>query len=328
MSPMTASLALALGLAGTAVLGPHLLHRSAPALMRAPRTAVVIVGGGVVAWTAALLALGPMVAWAAAGPALLGGGAGEVCQRCLASANPFSGTASSFALPAVIPIVLAALAALAVAGAVGTELRRRRREGRAAAQWLQVAATPATVGGHRVLVVQDDAPFAWTLPSRHGGVVVSSGAIAALTGSEMGAVLAHEHAHLRQGHHAVAALAAGLRRTLGWVPYVRSATQALPHYLEIAADAHAQRVAGTPALASALLVLAPPATIAGTPAGRPAMPVLHAAGPERIGRLVGAVTTRGGGVSAVTVAGVSVAYGLLGLAILTPYVIAVATGCA
>lgn len=327
MNAVTASSALAIGLVATAVLGPRVLRQAAPALMRAPRVAVAVVSGGVIAWTAALVALGPMVAWAAGGPSLLAGSAGDVCQRCLASANPFSGAAGSFALPAVVPLALAALAAVAILGGVAAELLQRRRDSQATAEWLAATATSAIVSGHRVLVIEDASPYAWTLPSRHGGIVVSSGALDALSDSELDAVLAHERAHLLQRHHVVAAVAAGLRRTLGWVPYVRAATAALPHYLEISADAHAQRLAGTRALASALLILGSPTMIAGARADRAGLPVLHAAGPERIGRLVGAVTTRGGAWSASLAASVSIAYGALGLAIVVPYGIAVVTGC-
>ncbi|MFW2513514.1 M56 family metallopeptidase [Demequina sp. SO4-13] len=327
MNAIVASVALATGLVAFAALGPLLLRRSSPALMRAPRTAVAIVSGAMVAWAAALVALGPVVAWAAAGPSLLGGSAGEVCQRCLASANPFSAPTSAFALPAVVPVTLGAFIAAGIGVGLMAEFRSRRREGRAAAAWLRAAASPATVRGHRVLVVNDAAPYAWTLHARHGGIALSAGAVSALTDSELDAVLAHESAHLRQGHHTIAALAAGLRRTLGWVPFIRSAAEALPHYLEISADAHAQRIAGTPALASALLVLGIPTTIAGMPADHARTPVLHASGPHRIGRLVGA-TSRGGMVPASAVAGVSLAYVVLGIGILVPYAVAVATGCA
>ncbi|MFW7415824.1 M56 family metallopeptidase [Demequina sp. SO4-18] len=326
MSALVASVALATGVMSFAVLGPLLLRRSAPALMRVPRIAVAIVSGGMVAWALALVSLGPVVAWSAAGPALLSGSAGEVCQRCLASANPFGPTATAFSLPAAVPVALAAATAVWIGAGLAVEVRDRRRNGRATAAWLRAATTPATVRGQRVLVVTDDVAYAWTMPSRHGGIVVSSGALSALTDGELDAVLAHERAHLRQRHHALAALAAGLRRSLGWVPYMRSATEALPHYLEIAADAHAQRAAGTPALASALLVLGAPATIAGEPADRAHAPVLHVAGPHRIGRLVGA-SSRGGEVSASTVAGVSLAYATLGIATLVPYAFALATGC-
>src|SRR5690554_3938149 len=141
MNPSLAAVALVTALAASAMLGPLLLRRSAPALMRVPRIAVAVVSGGAVAWSAALLALGPMVAWAATGPSLLAGGAGDVCQRCLASASPFAAQGGSLAVPAIVPLTIGALTALVVAGGVAVELRRRRGASRATALWLQENAT-------------------------------------------------------------------------------------------------------------------------------------------------------------------------------------------
>lgn len=110
--------------------------------------------------------------------------------------------------------------------------------------------------------------------------MLSTGAVRALEEDELAAVLAHEHAHLRQRHHLVSALVEAIAAYLRWVPLIRAAADALPHYLEIAADDRARREAGTPALVSALVKLGERT--------HPAMPqhscsvALHAAGPERI----------------------------------------------
>ena len=327
MTSLAGAGVLAAILLATAAFGPVLLRRSAPALMRAPRTAVLMVSGGVVAWAVALVALGPLLAWSASGPALLAGSAGDVCQRCLASSNPFGEPFAGLMLPAAVPLAATGILGLVIAGGIAVELHRRWRASIATAAHLRAVAVTATVRGTRVLLVDDAAPLAWTLPRRHGGIVVSTGTLDALTNHELDAVLAHEQAHLSQRHHLLESIVAGVGRTLGRVPSVRAAISALPHYLEIAADARAQRVAGTPALARALVVLGSSRVRAQATAGVPGAPVLHAAGPQRIERLVGAAPRRGGTVFAWAAAVTSVASMLWAVAVMIPYGAAVASGC-
>ncbi len=59
-------------------------------------------------------------------------------------------------------------------------------------------------------ILDSDRPAAFCLPGRRRSVVVTTAALAALSGDELAAVLAHERAHLRGRHH----LAAGAARTL------------------------------------------------------------------------------------------------------------------
>src|SRR5699024_4957553 len=72
--------------------GPRLLRRAAPALAQVPRLAITLLVGSAALWLLAALAVGPVLAWGSNGPSLLGGSAGAVCRRCLASADPFEGT--------------------------------------------------------------------------------------------------------------------------------------------------------------------------------------------------------------------------------------------
>lgn len=324
---MTAShvvIVLIVGLVVSGTAGPLVLRRSAPALMRAPRTAVALIVGGSLAWAGALVTTGLVMAWAATGPAVLGGAAGEICQRCLAAASPFSTSIVGAPIPAVVPLVFAGIVAAIMVGGVIVEGVQRRNASRAVSasvhgQWQQ-----RVLGGQPVKVVHDSRPFAWTLQARWGGVVMSSGALEQLSEREVAAVVAHEYAHLQQRHHLVAAIMEGLRRTLGWVPAIRAAAGALPHYLEIAADAHAQKHAGTRALAGALLVLGNH----GAPTAVDRTPVLHMSGPHRIGRLTQRTPARGGGFSASIVGAVAVVYAALAIAVITPYGAAIASGCA
>lgn len=327
---MTASLAavcVAVALLTSAIFGPRVLRRSAPALMRAPRAAVIVVVTGAVAWAVGLVALGPMIAWAADGAPLLTGSAGEVCQRCLAAASPFSTAGPAAPVPALVPLILAGAVGAAIVGGVWVEFYRRRRASEATHVWLQERASQRVVDATVVNVIESSRAFAWTLPARRGGVVLSTSAFDVLNQRELSAVVAHERAHLLQRHHVVDAIMTGLGHTLGWVPALRAAADALPHYLEIAADSHAQREAGAHALASALLALGSPAAAETyVPAGVHA-PVLHLNGPHRIGALTGLVQVRGGRLSASLVVAVALAYVALAIAVIAPYGAALASGC-
>ena len=328
MTATVAAVALAAGLVASAVFGPLALRRSAPALMRAPRAAVFVVVAGAVAWAVALVALGLVITWVSTGPALLTGNAGEICQRCLAAASPFSAGAPATSVPALVPLLVAGALGAAIAGGLWVEFRQRRRASQSTGAWLKEHARQRVVRGQLVKVVDSPQAFVWTLPVRWGGIVLSGRAFDVLNERELSAVVAHEHAHLLQRHHIADAVIAGLRRTLGWVPAMRAAADALPHYLEIAADAHAQRVVDTHSLASALLVLGAPATSKTLPTSAVHAPVLHVNGPHRIGRLTGQNRTRGGRISASLVVAVAVAYAACAVAIIAPYGAALASGCA
>ncbi|MEG3616722.1 M56 family metallopeptidase [Isoptericola haloaureus] len=323
---MTAAVAVlvGLGIALAALGGPWLVRRAAPALVRAPLVAAVALTGGVVLWLAALLAVGPMLAWTLSGPAVLPGAAGAVCQRCLDAADPFAGSPVDTAVPVVLLLAGPALVAAVLAAVLGRELWHRRRETARTAAALRAVGVPRVVAGHRVLVVPDDAPAAFALPARHGGVVVSTGALASLDDAGLAAVLAHEEAHLRQRHHLVAALTAALATHLRWVPVVAAVADAVPTYLEIAADDAARRRVGTTALAGALLTLGA-AERSRVPAAAGA---LHAAGPDRIRHLVAPGAGRAGTWPAVAVGAHLGVLAAVSLAVHVPYVGAVLSGCA
>ena len=322
------------GLIVSAVVGPRVLRAASPLLARAPRLTVGLIAIGILSWVVSLLAVGPVLAWVLSGPALLPPGATQVCERCVAAANPFGGRTINAGVPsALLLAVPVAIAGLSLTSFVG-QLRRRHRGTLQSAGRFRERGRRRTVAGYDVLLVEDVRPFALSLPRRHGGIVVSTGAVNLLDAEELQAVLAHEHAHLRQRHHLITALVDGLTTRLRWVPLLGAATDAFGHYLEIAADDHARRVAGTPALASALLVLGQttrPEIEESRSGDRPtivaAAGVLHALGPDRIRHLVqpGHGTT---GLLA-TVSGVGSLLTMTALAgtVLMPYVTAILTGC-
>ncbi|MEV4222079.1 M56 family metallopeptidase [Nonomuraea sp. NPDC049725] len=315
---------LILGLVLTAVAGPWALRRASPVLMRLPRPAIGLLAGGIVAWVLALLALGPMLAWVVSGPDVLPSGAAQVCRRCLAAANPFTDIPVDTVVPVVALLALPTAGALLHAVSIIVEARRRHRGTLRTARRLRARSEPRRLHGHAVLVADDPHPFALTLPRRHGGIVISTGALDVLDPGELAAVLAHEHAHLRQRHHLITAVVATLTRRLRWVPLIAAAEAALGHYLEIAADDTARRQVGTPALAGALLTLGQN----GRPQGAALAGALHALGPNRIHHLVRPHTGMTGAIAAVATACCLTALTLLAAAVHVPYVLAVLTGCA
>src|SRR5699024_11522068 len=131
-----------------------MVRRSAPVLVRVPRLAAALLLATAALWVLTLLALGPMLSWVNDGPAVLTGTAGEVCQRCLASANPFGGTTMTTVVPTVALLGIPLLGGAALVAAGAAEVRRRRR--RTIAVAAGITGMPATVLAHQVLLVPED----------------------------------------------------------------------------------------------------------------------------------------------------------------------------
>lgn len=108
----------------------------------------------------------------------------------------------------------------------------------------------------RATVVEHAEPAAYCLPGLRPRIVLSSGALALLSGDEIDAVLAHERAHLRGRHHLVLAAAHTFARLYSGLPLARGVREQIPLLLEMAADDHALRRSSRQALASAMFTLA------------------------------------------------------------------------
>ncbi len=304
--------------------GPWLLRQAAPALATVPRLAATTLAATALIWIAALLALGPVVAWVSRGPAWLPAEAAEVCSRCLAAATPFSESLVSVAIPAVLPLVLPLLGFGVAAAGLWREFSQLRQTRHRLTHQLRES-HEATVLGHRVSIMSDDSCFAYSLPRRAGGIVLSRGAVASLSPAELAAVLQHEEAHLRQRHHLLLALLGGVTHYFRRVPLIQAVRDAVPHYLEIAADQSAKRVTGTAVLAGALLKLGTSAGIAGDAHARSA--VLHAAGSERVRLLIGAPRPPASTALAVAAGAYTVMRLTAIVSVNTPYLLAVVAGC-
>lgn len=321
IGPLTLAGALAALLVLWAISGPTVIERSAATLSRVPRLAVALLLASGLFWVVALLTVALVLAWTAAGPALLPGRAAEVCQRCVAEANPFTGgadTALSPAMPLVAALTLTTTLAIVA-------LARSRQRWRVTAREVGAhlaGAERRTLLGHTVVVLDDARPRAFALPSRQGGIAVSRGALDRLDDDALAAVLAHEQAHVRQHHHLLASAVEALCGPLRWIPLFRAITVAVPLYLELAADDAARRSSGTDALASALLQLG-----ADTSSHLAPGTALHAAGPHRVRHLVAPEPLRQG------LPALGLALGQLGLAalvstgVLSSYLLTAVAGC-
>lgn len=320
---------LAIVLIVSAFAGPRLLRTAAPVLMRVPRTAVALLIVGVGLWALSLASLSLMIAWTVTGPSVLPALAADVCQRCLAAASPF-GTPGAIdtVIPAALLLLFPAVGVLVVAMIGIRRSSAARRRTRTLAREIVTVARPRIVRGHRVLLIDDERPIAFSLPRRFGGIIVSEGLLAALTSDELDAVLAHESEHVHGRHHFILALLDVVTAPFRWVPLARAAAHAVPHYLEIASDNAARRRTGTPALASALLKLGDPEpVVAGAHSHGAASSVLHAAGPDRIGQLVCPPRLRSATAPAAALAILVVAFTSAAVTVHGPYLSVILAGC-
>lgn len=106
-----------------------------------------------------------------------------------------------------------------------------------------------------VLVLDHDEPGCYCLPGRPGTIVITSSALTRLSPSQLGAVLAHERAHLTGRHHFAVAFAHAIHRTAPRIRLLALAEQETRRLVEFIADDAAVRRNGAAALVSALAVL-------------------------------------------------------------------------
>lgn len=329
MTALLTPLLLAVALATAVFGGPRLLRAAAPALMRVPRAAVGLLVGAAALWLMALAALSLMLAWLITGPAILPASIAGVCQRCLTAATPFPASgAIDTIVPAALLLFLPTAALLTFIGIGVVRGLRRRRMSRAIARNLTDRSQHAIINGYKVLLTRDPHPTAYSLPLRHGGIVISDALVAALRPDELAAVLAHEREHVRGHHHLALALLDALVAPLRWIPLMSEILGAVPHYLEIAADDAARRCTGTPALASALVKLGGPHdTAMAFSDGAVVATLLHAAGPDRIGHLVAPPQIGSAIVPLSALSAVATVFALVTVAVHGPYISVIVAGC-
>jgi Zn-dependent protease with chaperone function len=238
---------------------------------------------GIIVWLAAAWSV--IVATVLAGLSLavaltaIGGQLSRVIGACvirLRSAYATPG-GSSVAWPGLIgAAAVIAWAILAGARYLGTDRRLALRHAEAA----RVVGRKALALG--AVLVDHAVPAAYCIASRPPTVVVTSGALRALDATQLTAVIAHEHAHLRAHHQLLQALARIARRTVPFLPLCRHADEQVATLIELHADDIATQVSGPAPLAAALAILA----TATPPSPSPGLSAASADVLQRIHRLL------------------------------------------
>jgi hypothetical protein len=166
-----------------------------------------------------------------------------------------------------IPVAVLAGGLLALAaGAVGLALRRRVTA--IAAAHRRARTLPGT---GQVVVTEDDAADAYTLPGRPARVVITRGMLEALAGRERDVLLAHERAHARGSHYLFTSAA---RLAAAANPLLRPVAAEVGYAVERWADERAAAETGDRALTARAIARAALATSARPPASRPLAPAL------------------------------------------------------
>ncbi|WP_410643507.1 M56 family metallopeptidase [Amycolatopsis sp. lyj-346] len=156
----------------------------------------------------------------------------------------------SFAAAPPDPLgALAITAGLALAAALaGQQLWCAVRVARQRARHRDLLALLAEPRGD-ALVLDHPRPVVYCVPGRTAEIVLSTGARSVLTDGELAAVLAHEHAHLRERHDLALAPFAALARLF---PRCRRLSADIHLLLEMRADDRAARRHGRDTVAAAL----------------------------------------------------------------------------
>lgn len=203
----------------------------------------------------------------------LGGDLSNLIGACVLRLRAMYGTPGGAAVAALGLTLAGALAARTMLTAI-THLRASRRQALEHAQTARlVGHTEPALGA--VLVEHSD-PVAYCVAGRHPTVILTTGALDALSPAQLTAVLAHERAHLTGRHHQLMGLASIGRMALPFLPLMRDADLQVARLVEMHADDAAAVASDPRSLATALVVLA----TAGSPA-----PGLAAAATDSVQRV-------------------------------------------
>jgi Zn-dependent protease with chaperone function len=261
---------------------------------------------GLAAW---LTAMASVLASAAAAVALLAGaaiagwpGLAEAVCRSVAgrACTPVVYRSAAFEVPLGAAAAAATLTAAVLAWRYGRAMRTAGQRTRAHAEAARITGRPLPVkgdseggtvkgewgggwgvGGGAAVVLDAPQRAAYCVPGRPAAIVLTSGALAVLDGPQLGAVLAHERAHLAGRHHLLISLSRGLAASFPGVPVFTRGPAEVARLAELCADDAAARRSGRPALVAALLAMG-----TGTAVPAPALAVTSGAVTARVGRLL------------------------------------------
>ncbi|WP_109472442.1 M56 family metallopeptidase [Ornithinimicrobium cavernae] len=133
---------------------------------------------------------------------------------------------------------------------VGRSLRSNRREQR------HVVDVVASRTDGRLRVLDHPGRSAYCLPGLQSRVVLTQGAVNALSAAELDAVLAHEHAHVRSRHDLMLEFFTVLHRTVPARVRSEPALAEVHLLIELLADRQAARRVGVSAMGGALVTMA------------------------------------------------------------------------
>jgi Zn-dependent protease with chaperone function len=235
---------LVLGTVGRAVFARARWPAQAPRL-----GAAVLLAGG---WSVllALVLAGLTVALPATA---LSGDLSQLLGACVLRVRAAYATPGGAAV-AGAGIALSAATLLRAGWAAGRVSRDRRVEQRR--QRLLITLAGRQLPGVPAVVVDHPAATAYCLAGHDHAVVITTGALELLTDAQLGAVLAHERAHLAAHHHRRLTAAAVASQALPALPLLRDLPASVRRLLEMHADEAAAREHDPEALASALVAVA------------------------------------------------------------------------
>ncbi|WP_460060645.1 M56 family metallopeptidase [Streptomyces sp. YKOK-I1] len=230
-------------------VAPSLLARAAWA-HRAPALAVLAWQGLMVTFvfTAMLAAYHLFVVDHHAHDGLVG-----LLSACgLAFGAPLSGAAATpiqaWAVAAPAVIALLPLGRLVACARKACRARRRHLD------LLTLVGDPAPELG--ATVVDHETPAVYCLPGRRRRVVITTGALQALSEDQLRAVLEHERAHIEGRHHLLHLLADAFSLAFPGLPLARHAKEQTALLVEMIADDHALRSHPRDVLATAMCEVA------------------------------------------------------------------------
>lgn len=183
----------------------------------------------------------------------LGGGLAHLVEACAHVLHTGFGEPQRAVLTG-IALLAGLVTVLRIAHCLGSEIIHTSRLRRALADALVILGSPRPDLG--VTLVQGESPVIYCLPGRSKQVVVTTGALRALSADQLQAALAHERSHLSGRHHLVIAAAAALARAIPIVPLFTIAHDEVCRLIEMLADDEAGLTQNRTSLAAALAHMA------------------------------------------------------------------------
>lgn len=186
-------------------------------------------------------------------------------------------------------LALAAMSTLTVVvlgSRVVLAIRRSHRGSRDHVSAARIAAGDTLPGPGGALIIDSAQRGVYCLAGRPHTIVMTRGALDALDGAELAAVLAHERAHLSGRHHHVLAVTAALGAMLPRVQLFAKGASEIARLLEMCADDAAARRHSCDTIVDALVALSLPGPTSTSPMPAAALGATGLAVTQRVERLL------------------------------------------